>query len=91
MGDKIDKTVLDTGYVINEQWKILAVLGEGNCSRVYKVWDTKRKIKAALKTESDQLDVLKKEYDVFKKLEVRKHVPRVFHAGKRDSYSYIVM
>ncbi|CAD5210934.1 unnamed protein product [Bursaphelenchus okinawaensis] len=90
----MDLVDLDIGKSVNKKWVVEAKLGEGACGVVYRVHDVEnKKIKAALKVEgsNDDLGVLKKESSVIKQLQQRKHVVRLIHCGRRDTYSYVVM
>ncbi|CAD5215401.1 unnamed protein product [Bursaphelenchus xylophilus] len=84
---------LDIGKPVNKKWVVEAKVGEGACGVVYRVHDVEnKKIKAALKTEAnDENGVLRKEANVIKQLQLRKHMVRLIHCGKREQYSYIVM
>ncbi|CAD5232113.1 unnamed protein product [Bursaphelenchus xylophilus] len=93
MGDELVEFKI--GKVVCGRWKVMEKLGAGGCGAVYEVADPNRlRYRAALKVESNNIEdggVLKLEAEVLKKLSSRKKCIRLLHAGKRKSYSFIVM
>uniref|UniRef100_A0AC34QBT2 Protein kinase domain-containing protein n=2 Tax=Panagrolaimus sp. JU765 TaxID=591449 RepID=A0AC34QBT2_9BILA len=82
------------GKILGKRWRIKEKLGEGGCGAVYKVIDIRTGGSAALKAENNNVAggaVLKLEVQILKKLKGRKHVAQLYHSGKRNKYSYMVM
>ncbi|VDM43585.1 unnamed protein product [Toxocara canis] len=85
---------LDKGRIVGRRWKIIEKLGEGGCGSVYKVQDIQTMAKAALKAESNFVpggSVLKLEVQVLRRLEGRRYIAQLLQAGKKSTYSYMVM
>ncbi|CAI2307488.1 unnamed protein product [Caenorhabditis sp. 36 PRJEB53466] len=82
------------GHVIDNKWKIKALLGKGACGVVYKVEDRSRKgYCAAMKIEYDSEEydrTLQIEVHVLNKLKEFKDVLKMIDCGKRKHYSYMV-
>ncbi|TKR72958.1 hypothetical protein L596_020336 [Steinernema carpocapsae] len=89
-----DQFELKLGKVVGKRWKVIGRLGRGECGAVFMVEDIKTRAKAALKAEPNQIrggGVLKLEVQILRRLEGRKHVPQLFHAARKATYSYLVM
>uniref|UniRef100_F1L856 Serine/threonine-protein kinase n=1 Tax=Ascaris suum TaxID=6253 RepID=F1L856_ASCSU len=85
---------LSNGRIVGRRWKIIEKLGEGGCGSVYKVQDIQTLAKAALKAESNFVpggSVLKLEVQVLRRLEGRRYIAQLLQAGKKSTYSYMVM
>ena len=65
---------------MNNRFNIFCVLGEGSFSKLYQAYDNKYCSCVALKVEKkDKLKrILRSEYDILKKLQGIKHIPKVY-------------
>uniref|UniRef100_A0A7E4VI74 non-specific serine/threonine protein kinase n=1 Tax=Panagrellus redivivus TaxID=6233 RepID=A0A7E4VI74_PANRE len=83
------------GRVVSGRWKVLSRIGTGAYGVVYSVQDIqKQHLVAALKVELNQEQensMLKIEFEVLNKLQERPYTIRLYGAGKRTDYSFIVL
>ncbi|KAK0406720.1 hypothetical protein QR680_018758 [Steinernema hermaphroditum] len=93
--EQLHPPFLRNGKIVSNRWKISHRLGAGSFGEVYAADDRELKRSVALKIElgniSNEEGLLKMEVEVLKELSNRPHTPQLFGAGRRPTYTYIVI